>query len=151
MSRECVTFAVLIGLQLVSSIFDLKSYRIPNMIVYPGMLAGLALSWHGWADFGAKLAFILVFDIIAVLFPMGGAGDIKLIMMTACFLGPMPAVYAALIAALALLAIVFIRSPARLWLFIMTHRVPPDGKKYAFAPFILAGTLITGGYLCING
>ena len=151
MSREHAAFAVLIGLQAVSSIFDIRSYRIPNMVVYPGMLAGLILTWHGFPDLWGKLAFILLFDVLAVLFPMGGAGDIKLIMMTACFLGPMPAVYAALAAGLSLLALVFIRSPARLWLFIMTGRIPPDGKKYAFAPFILFGTLLVGGYICING
>lgn len=37
--REQLTVLVLLSLQLVSSIFDVRSYRIPNMIVFPGMLA----------------------------------------------------------------------------------------------------------------
>lgn len=149
--REQLTVLVLLSLQLVSSIFDVRSYRIPNMIVFPGMLAGLILSWKGPHDLAVKLAFLLVFDILAICFPMGGSGDVKLIMMTACFTGPMPAVYSAMAALLMLFAAILARSPGRLRFFMMTGRILPDGKKYAFAPWLMAGTLLTEGVMMICG
>ena len=149
--REQVTVLVLLSLQLVSSIFDVRSYRIPNKVVFPGMLAGLVLSGAGPRDLAAKLAFIIVFDILAICFPMGGGGDVKLIMMTACFRGPMPAVYSAIAAIFMLLAVILAGDPDKLSFFMATGRVLPDGKKYAFAPCIMAGTLLTEAVMLVCG
>lgn len=71
---------------------DLRSRRIPNIIVFPAALTGFALNalMHGWGGllFGLKglgLAFLLLF----VPYLVGGmkAGDVKFLMAIGAFLG----------------------------------------------------------------
>ena len=83
------TFAVL-G---VATFTDLRSRRIPNWLVLPFLLAGLALStWmHGWQGLGQSLGGALLGLVIyGVLFWMGGmgAGDVKLCAAIGAWVGP---------------------------------------------------------------
>ena len=73
------TVAVLV----VATFTDLRSRRIPNWLVLPFLIAGIAVStWlHGWSGLEQSLAGMaiggLLFGIIAVMGGMGG-GDVKL-------------------------------------------------------------------------
>jgi len=77
----------------VATYTDLRSRRIPNWLVLPYLLAGIAvLSWlHGWHGAeqsleGAGLALL----IYGFLFWMGGmgAGDVKLCVAIGAWIGP---------------------------------------------------------------
>lgn len=84
------TLAVLL---LVAAWHDIKSHRIPNLLVLAGVLLGFFLrarmdGWSGAANGGQGLALGL-----AVLLPFYamralGAGDVKLMAMVGVFLGP---------------------------------------------------------------
>jgi len=83
------TFAVL-G---VATFTDLRSRRIPNWLVLPFLLAGLAVSiWmHGWQGLGQSLGGALLGLVVyGILFWMGGmgAGDVKLCAAIGAWVGP---------------------------------------------------------------
>src|SRR6185437_13452704 len=73
------TLAVLV----VATFTDLRSRRIPNWLVLPFLVAGIAVSsWlHGWTGLEQSLAGMalggLLFGILAMMGGMGG-GDVKL-------------------------------------------------------------------------
>jgi prepilin peptidase CpaA len=72
---------------------DLRSRRIPNWLVFPFLLSGIAVSgWlHGWHGIGQSLAGIgLGALLFGVLFFMGGMGmgDVKLCAAVGAWIGP---------------------------------------------------------------
>jgi len=78
---------------VVATFTDLRSRRIPNWLVLPFFLCGVAVSswlhgWHGAAQSleGAALGFLL----FGLLFWMGGmgAGDVKLCTAVGAWIGP---------------------------------------------------------------
>ena len=87
---------LLFVLLAVAAWHDVRSYRIPNVIVFSG--AAIALAIHALAPAGiglpAALCGLLV-GLVALLplYPLGavGAGDVKLMAMTGAFLGPLDA------------------------------------------------------------
>lgn len=78
---------------LIAVITDIKSRRIPNWMVLPGMLAGIIASvffsgWHGLAQ--SLEGFLLsaaVFGVLACLKGMG-MGDVKLCAAIGAWIGP---------------------------------------------------------------
>jgi Flp pilus assembly protein protease CpaA len=85
---------VLWAITLTAALWDLAKRRIPNMLVGPGLLAGLVFSAHagGLAGVGASLLGALVpFVLLTPIWRMErrliGAGDIKLYMCIGAFLG----------------------------------------------------------------
>ena len=67
----------------VATFTDLRSRRIPNWLVLPFLVAGIAVSgwFHGWHGVGQSLAGVALGTLIyGFLFWMGGmgAGDVKL-------------------------------------------------------------------------
>ena len=77
----------------VATFTDLRSRRIPNWLVLPYLLAGLAVSsWlHGWHGAGQSLEGAgLALLIYGFLFWMGGmgAGDVKLCAAIGAWIGP---------------------------------------------------------------
>lgn len=96
------TVAVLV----VATFTDLRSRRIPNWLVLPFMLAGVAVSvWlHGWHGLGQSLAgFALGTAIYGLLFCLGGMGmgDVKLCAAIGAWIGPSQLVTALVITGLA--------------------------------------------------
>lgn len=84
--------AVLTFFVIAVSIFDLRQRRIPNFLVFPAALAGLAINFYGqgWSGlaFGLKglgLGFLLLF----IPYVVGGmkAGDVKFLMAIGAFTG----------------------------------------------------------------
>jgi prepilin peptidase CpaA len=92
------TLAVLV----VATVTDLRNRRIPNWLVFPFLLAGIAVSpwrpdWHGvgqgfgWHGVGQSFAgFGLGILLYGFLFWMGGmgAGDVKLCAAIGAWIGP---------------------------------------------------------------
>jgi len=77
----------------VATFTDLRHRRIPNWLVLPFLLAGLAASgWlHGWRGIGQSFAGLgLGLVIYGFLFCIGGmgAGDVKLCAAIGAWIGP---------------------------------------------------------------
>src|ERR1700758_3086548 len=78
---------------LIATFTDLRSRRIPNWLVFPFMVTGVALSgWlHGWSGIGHSLAGWalggLLFGILCLMGGMG-MGDVKLCAAIGAWVGP---------------------------------------------------------------
>jgi prepilin peptidase CpaA len=85
--------ATLATLLLAAVAFDLRSLRIPNAIVFPGMALALLLHALLPDGIGASSALAGLGIGLAGLLPLYalgamGAGDVKLMAMAGAFLGP---------------------------------------------------------------
>ncbi|MCR5691278.1 MAG: prepilin peptidase [Eubacterium sp.] len=83
----------LAAILLVASLCDLYEYRVPNLLLGPGLVAGLCyrLLYQGWAGglswlMGGILPVILLF----ILYIIGalGASDLKLFSLVGSLVGP---------------------------------------------------------------
>lgn len=77
----------------IATFTDLRSRRIPNWLVLPFLLAGLAVAgWlHGWHGIGQSLGGLLLgFGFFGVIAFMGGMGmgDVKLCAAIGAWIGP---------------------------------------------------------------
>lgn len=77
---------------LISSVFDVRSRRIPNFITMPAFLFGLALhlALGGWSQLFTALAAGIICGLVFLVFYLAGgmgAGDVKLIMAVGCIAG----------------------------------------------------------------
>jgi prepilin peptidase CpaA len=90
----------------VATITDLRSRRIPNWLVFPFMLSGIAISgWvHGWHGIEQSFAGLglgaLAFGILCLMGGMG-MGDVKLCAAIGAWIGPSQLVIALLVTAMA--------------------------------------------------
>jgi prepilin peptidase CpaA len=83
----------------VATYTDLRSRRIPNWLVLPFFVIGVAVStWlNGWRGLGHSLGGAgLGFLLYGILFFMGGmgAGDVKLCAAIGAWIGPVQLIYA---------------------------------------------------------
>ena len=97
---------IALGVSAVACVTDLRTRRIPNSLTLGGaaVACAYALFFHGVRGagisalgFGAGLAVFLPFYALGGL----GAGDVKLVACLGAWLGPVPALWTALYAALA--------------------------------------------------
>ena len=148
----------------VATFTDIRSRRIPNWLVLPYLLAGIAvLSWlHGWQGAvesleGAGLALL----IYGFLFWMGGmgAGDVKLCIAIGAWIGPAQLFIALVLTGLAGGAMALFRAMRGGFLkelfqntggllFSAKERGEavlsnPQRRKMPYAPAIAIGTLIS--------
>ena len=101
---ETTTTLVFAALLVAAAASDVKSRRIPNVLVLAGLAGGLALGAAAGlaslaaAALGTALALVVVFP----LFALGalGAGDAKLFMVVGAFMGPRGFLAALLVSAL---------------------------------------------------
>ena len=90
----------------VASFTDLRTMRVPNWLVFPYMLAGMAVAiWaHGWHGAAQSLGgFALGAAIFGLLFCLGGMGmgDVKLCAAVGAWVGPSQLMIALVITGLA--------------------------------------------------
>jgi Flp pilus assembly protein protease CpaA len=85
---------VLWAITCTAALWDLTKWRIPNMLVGPGLVAGLIFAAHagglpgvGWSLLGAVVPFALLAPIWRLDPRLIRAGDIKLYMCIGAFLG----------------------------------------------------------------
>jgi len=77
----------------VATVTDLRSRRIPNWLVLPFMVAGIAVAiwFHGWHGLGQSLAGLglgaLIFGVLGLMGGMG-MGDVKLCAAIGAWIGP---------------------------------------------------------------
>ena len=91
--------ATLLVLLAAAVVTDLRSHRIPNILLAPALsIALLVHTLHGGADglVMAVVGFALGVVMLLPLYLVGGmaAGDVKLLGVVGCFLGPWGAVIA---------------------------------------------------------
>ena len=91
---------LLLGLLGVAVVSDLRSHRIPNLLVLLGLVLGLVgQTWAaGFIGLGHSLLGMLIgFGIFLPMYAVGGmaAGDVKLMAMAGAFLTPPDALWAA--------------------------------------------------------
>lgn len=90
----------------VATCTDLRSRRIPNWLVFPFLVAGIAVSgllqgWHGIAMSLAGMALgAVLFGIVAAVGGMG-MGDVKLCAAIGAWVGPLQLVIALVITGIA--------------------------------------------------
>lgn len=82
-----------VGALAIATVWDLKSRRIPNWLVGPFLVLGIALmGWRGgWHGVGQSLeGAALGLGVFGVLFLLGGmgAGDVKLCAAIGSWIGP---------------------------------------------------------------
>jgi prepilin peptidase CpaA len=91
---------------VVATCTDLRSRRIPNWLVFPFLVAGIAVSgWlGGWHGIGMSFAGLglgaAVFGILAAMGGMG-MGDVKLLAAIGAWVGPMQLLIALVVTGIA--------------------------------------------------
>ena len=88
-----ISLAIVLLLLAIATVFDIKSHRIPNWLVFSGALVGLA--YHALSSYGmGAMASIQGLGVgLAAFMPLYliramGAGDVKLMAMVGAYLGP---------------------------------------------------------------
>jgi prepilin peptidase CpaA len=101
-----ISTALLLSLVAIATVTDIRSRRIPNYLVYPGLAVALAINlattwfseermqelrplvgWIGWQDCLTGLAVCGLFMLVCFVFFGIGGGDVKLLAMIGAFLG----------------------------------------------------------------
>ena len=132
---------ILLALLTISIINDLKTRRIPNLIVCIGTLAGFLLAYLNLngditlyqSVLGTVLGLLMLLP--GYLIGKMGAGDVKLLAMCGSFLGVQATVMAGLCA---LLVGGFF---ALSWVYLVKKLSIRD-HRYPYAPAIAVGTIV---------
>lgn len=98
--------ALAVAVAVSAAVTDVKERRIPNLLTYPALVAGLLLQGllHGWKGLLHSAGGGLIFGGVFMLFYMVramGAGDVKLAAALGCIVGPSATVQVMLATALA--------------------------------------------------
>ena len=155
-----------VAVVLIATVTDLRSRRIPNWLVGPFLLAGLALSGYlnGWNGLLQSFLGVLLGGVVMGVFWKSGGmgmGDVKLCMAIGAWIGPSQLFVALVITGLAggIMALLWaltggflldsVRSASGLLLRLGRNPRPgetrvlsnPAARKMPYAPAIAFGTI----------
>lgn len=144
----------LLAVLLLAAITDTKYGKIPNKLVFAGMVIGLLFS----PSLSALLFKILgiVFLYFFGMLRLMGFGDIKLWMVIVSFSGFLPSCWIVLIGSLLLIGYVMVKNTKEadsiiritVWQAVHLRKFTrPEQTGYPFAPFLFTGAAI---YLLIQ-
>lgn len=82
---------ILIVIMAIATFVDIRKYKIPNVCILTGMVLGLYMTYVSYSLGGIIEAFIQMLVVFLAFYPFYlmrglGAGDIKLLMMTGCYM-----------------------------------------------------------------
>lgn len=116
---------ILTALLLIAAWYDLRSFRIPNILVLLGLAASILINCifpEEMGGLGLTSSFAGLIIGFLIIFPLYllhamGAGDIKLMAMVGAFVGPVPMIQIALYVAIAggVLALIVLFSKSMLF------------------------------------
>jgi len=92
-----ITLWTLVGL---AAIWDTAQRRVPNGLIFTGLVLGCALQTHGWSGLGRAIlgaGVALALLVVPFRFRLVGGADVKLIMVCGAFLGWAGAVHVLLL------------------------------------------------------
>jgi len=163
-ASELLCAVLLSAWLLLAAVSDIRTRRIPNVVVLAGMLSGLALQAfapagqglfaYGWGGLGLGSALLGLLAGLGLFMPLYllravGAGDVKLLAMVGVWLGPQLLLGSTLLTLLAggalALVTMFARRSARsvlgnLRLMVTTTMVGVHAGKVApFDPSMTSG------------
>lgn len=121
----------------VATVWDVRSRRIPNWLVFPFLIAGIAVSTitKGWSGLTYSVFGILTAALLLGLLHMFagmGMGDVKLCAAMGAWIGPHQLLFAVVFMGLAGGIIAF---ACMLW--------NPAVRKIPYAPAIAIGTVVS--------
>jgi prepilin signal peptidase PulO-like enzyme (type II secretory pathway) len=126
-----------LALLFLMALYDIRSLRVPNLIVYPALVFGLAasltLGWSGATEalLGGAAAFLIILAVVVIGRGAMGFADVKV----GCLCG----IAVGLSGVLPMLAIAFVSAAFTAGLLLVLRiRKPKDAV--AFTPFLVAAT-----------
>ena len=148
-----IKYLPLLLLLFAASVSDIKEYRIPNLYIISGLSCALAiiLAFGGnIGEFALTCLGLFLFGMLGIF----GAGDIKLWMVIAGFLGFIPSLYIFIASQFLVLFYALITaphefglaftSPIAAWQWFKMRKV--NNHYYPLAPFLFVATM---GWLII--
>lgn len=152
---ENFLFFPLLTILLIASIVDLYTKKIPNALIFLGLMVGLGISFYigGLHSFGdSVLGIVLSFLCLIWFWGVIAAGDIKLLLVVASFLGTLAALKIGLFSILVGSVIFTLMYPKKMmktsknFLYLLIYKIPiqavSKGQAIAFSPFILIAFLL---------
>ena len=147
-----VSTAVLCTLVSLAAVWDVSQRRIPNRLVFPGIVVGLAFQAQSGGFAGLGLSLLGIATALAILigpfaFRLLGGGDVKLAMLCGAFTSWLGAIEIILIGTVlhGMLALIVVLSSR---VFVAFGRPPPfaDGLPHAVG-FAVATLLYTSNVI----
>lgn len=147
-----IAYVATLAVLLLSSVWDIRFCRIPNLFTIPAILAGIVLS-----GLRHPVTLSVILPCCIILFFLGflpvlGKGDLKLIMAVTALCGPCTALATTGIAAAAVVLLRLLRHPGKSvrsiqnTLAAVIHGqfsvIGSDGDSVPFAPYLLFGFLV---------
>lgn len=142
-----IKYAILVCILFIASITDIREYRIPNPLIVSGLILAVVFmiptpSHIGW--FVLSIIGLFFFGLLGIF----GAGDVKLWMVIAGFLGFLPSLYIFLAAQCLLFAYALITAPQKFGLALTSPGAALDwfrmrkvsNNYYPLAPFLFIAT-----------
>lgn len=150
---------ILMILLVIASVWDIKTYKIPNALTIFGVVLGLGttLILNGWMGLLFSILSVVIIFILLVptwLFFGVGAGDVKLVMVITSFLGFYSAItigfYAIVMSSIIFLMIIPFKRIIEIfndYLYLLYYKIPllsdkSKQKKIPFACMLLAGFML---------
>ena len=157
---EALTVGLAIAVTAIGAYTDCRWQRVPNLLTFPAMGAGILCSFcMGWEIGAARIVLLLAFFVLG-MFNLMGMGDLKLLMAIGALSGVTCTLITFAISEILLLLHQWIldRKKTALdihagLLSILTRHFDSGlgtGRKVVFGPYALAG-LIGGILICYVG